>query len=475
MVVLAEIRDEGLWVSQSTRSWLEGMNAFVWRTISWGGLNADRLLTMGTLETTIERGSEGNAALLKEVEATLDAEAVSLRFGTIIEERFDAAVRAPRIALFIRLGIVGTVFYNLLLFVDAIIVPDVLYEVIALQLGVATPIAIACIVAIRFFEKDVNYASMITITAMLVCTLATFLLSRSEHVGLYGCFFSLLVLSVNVAQAWAFAWALTFTAITNVAVAAAVLVHPSLDMPTQVFIITLVASASQYSLVGNYRVDASMRRAYLFALRESLRAAVLAETNVRLETLVAVDGLTGIGNRRHFDDVLRNLWKGRGDGRTIALLLIDIDHFKRLNDTHGHLAGDTCLRQVAQTLAERTTRPGLTLARYGGEEFALILAGSGIEDAHTLAEDLRGAIEASTVLAEDGVTPLRVTVSIGCAAILPSSAIDPADLVSAADAALYLAKREGRNRTRSADLQQLRATSIPDRREASGTSLVTAA
>lgn len=430
---------------------------------------------MGTLETPLEAGSADNAILLKEVEATLDAGSIGVRFGTMIEERFDAATRAPREAMFVRLGIIGTFLYNLLLLVDAVIVPDVLYEVIALQLGIATPIACACIVAIGVYKRDVNHATMVTITTMLACTLATFLMSRSEHAGLYGCFFCLIVLSVNVGQAWSFSWALAFTIITNLAVVMAVLMHPSLDMPTRVFVITLVAATSHYSLVGNYRVDASTRRAYLFALRESLRASLLAESNVRLATLATIDGLTGIGNRRHFDDVLTRLWKRRDDGRMIALLLIDIDHFKRLNDTHGHLAGDTCLRQVARTLAELTARPGLTLARYGGEEFALILTGNDLQDAYTLAEDLRGAIEASTVLAEDGVTLLRVTVSIGCAAILPSPAIDPADLVSAADAALYLAKREGRNRTRSADLRQLRSASISDRPAASGSTLVTAA
>ncbi|NEU14996.1 GGDEF domain-containing protein [Methylobacterium sp. BTF04] len=412
---------------------------------------------MGTFEPAIEGGPDNKAALLKEVEATLDAGTFGVRFTKIIEENFNEATKAPRAAFFIRLAIVGTIIYNLFLFLDAIIVPDVIRELIIMQLAIATPITCFCILAIGLSKIDTNYATMISVTAMLICTLAAFIVSRAEHVGLYGCLFCLFMTAVNVAQAWSFRWALTLTAVTNIAVTIAAVMHPSLDTPTRIFIIILLASASHYSLVGNYRIDSSVRRAYLFALRESLRASLLDESNVQLTILANLDGLTGIGNRRYFDKTLAKLWTDQEDRREIALLLLDIDHFKRLNDTHGHQAGDVCLQQVARCLAEQTVRRGQIVARYGGEEFALILADTNLGDAFYTAEEVRGAIEALVIYRDDG-TALKITVSIGCASITPHADMSYSEIVAAADAALYIAKNTGRNRTKCAELGSINDT-----------------
>ncbi len=156
-----------------------------------------------------------------------------------------------------------------------------------------------------------------------------------------------------------------------------------------------------------------------------------------LHTLSNTDALTATANRRHFDDTLTLEWRrGLRNATPISLVLADIDFFKPYNDTHGHQAGDEMLRRVAQTLQSRLHRAGDLVARYGGEEFALLLVGIDEEHAREVAERARGDVEALG----------HVTISAGVATIIPTRDNSPEDLISAADAALYEAKRAGRNR-----------------------------
>jgi diguanylate cyclase (GGDEF)-like protein len=174
-----------------------------------------------------------------------------------------------------------------------------------------------------------------------------------------------------------------------------------------------------------------------------LKTAALEEANAHLakavETLHHIstqDGLTGISNRRHFDDVLGLEWRRAArSGSPLAVLLLDIDHFKNFNDTSGHQSGDDCLRTVATTLRNTLQRATDVVARYGGEEFVLLLPQTELAQAKALAETLRERI------AHEGL----VTVSIGAAACVPERAVDPAILVKRADEALYAAKAAGRN------------------------------
>lgn len=161
--------------------------------------------------------------------------------------------------------------------------------------------------------------------------------------------------------------------------------------------------------------------------------------------LATTDALTGLRTRRYLDEHLDRLVAGaHRSGGTVGLLLIDVDHFKRINDEHGHDAGDRVLAQVGHVL-RHGVRPGDLVARYGGEEFAAVLPGLAPPGVVALAERLREAIAATAVVGVDGVR-MSVTVSVG-GACLPEHATDSRALARAADRALYAAKREGRNRT----------------------------
>jgi diguanylate cyclase (GGDEF)-like protein/PAS domain S-box-containing protein len=175
-----------------------------------------------------------------------------------------------------------------------------------------------------------------------------------------------------------------------------------------------------------------------------------------MAALALQDGLTGLANRRAFDQTLDLEWKRtlRSSGE-MALLLLDVDYFKQFNDTYGHQAGDDCLRAIAACAKEQCRRPGDMVCRYGGEEIAVILAESGADAALARAEAIRASIEALDIPHEQSGCSNSVTVSIGAGAAFSrtgGSVRMPESLLQAADHALYKAKNEGRNCVRSSIL-----------------------
>ncbi|HET7812800.1 MAG TPA: diguanylate cyclase [Candidatus Baltobacteraceae bacterium] len=162
--------------------------------------------------------------------------------------------------------------------------------------------------------------------------------------------------------------------------------------------------------------------------------------------LALTDALTGLANRRAFDESLNREWRRCArSSAPLSLLVIDVDYFKVYNDTYGHVAGDECLRQVAAAIAACAGRSTDVAARYGGEEFAVLLPETALENAAHVADSINRRIW-SCAIAHDGSSLGRVTVSIGCASIVPASGEAPQTLVETADRHLYAAKERGRNR-----------------------------
>lgn len=175
------------------------------------------------------------------------------------------------------------------------------------------------------------------------------------------------------------------------------------------------------------------------------RTQELAQANAHLHRLSLTDALTGIANRRHFDEALQTEWRRAArSGQMLALAMIDVDWFKRYNDHYGHQGGDDCLKAVAQVLQSCSRRAADLAARYGGEEFAFIAPETERGAMQAVAEDIRRAVEEKAI-AHSPSSFGHVTVSIGVACMLPASHLEPGDLIQAADAALYQAKLAGRN------------------------------
>lgn len=174
----------------------------------------------------------------------------------------------------------------------------------------------------------------------------------------------------------------------------------------------------------------------------------LDEANRELTRISSVDGLTGIANRRQFDEFLMREWgRAQRNGSPLGLLMCDVDFFKQYNDLYGHQAGDECLRAVASVLAYHVRRPTDLVARYGGEEFAVILPDTALAGATRVAESIREAVQALAMPHAAGGESGVVTVSIGVASLAPARELHQlAYLVRMADAGLYEAKGSGRNK-----------------------------
>ena len=176
-------------------------------------------------------------------------------------------------------------------------------------------------------------------------------------------------------------------------------------------------------------------------------AGELETANRKLEQLSMSDGLTGIANRRCFDQRLVAEWERLArEGRTLALVLVDADCFKPLNDACGHLYGDECLRELARICSEFAEHEEDLVARYGGEELVLLLPGRDLPAVHDIGERLRRRVEAEAMAHPDSPVAPHVTVSVGVSVVQPDPTRAPEQLIRAADRALYAAKARGRNR-----------------------------
>jgi diguanylate cyclase (GGDEF)-like protein len=183
-----------------------------------------------------------------------------------------------------------------------------------------------------------------------------------------------------------------------------------------------------------------------------VRARVRTQLTVKrqsdaLRELTLTDGLTGVSNRRAFDEKLQGEWRRCARAEVpMALIMVDIDHFKLFNDHYGHQAGDACLRQVGAAMQRAARRPQDLVARYGGEEFAILLPQEDISGAEAVARRVLDEIGALEIAHARSTAAPQVTVSMGVASITPQAKREPALLLKAADALLYQAKANGRNR-----------------------------
>lgn len=213
----------------------------------------------------------------------------------------------------------------------------------------------------------------------------------------------------------------------------------------------LLRTYSGPSLLGMclaYASDYRSRINFLQACALEHAQRQMEQKNQQLQALNRVDGLTGLSNRRHLDEVLREEWnRAMRQQQPLALLMIDVDHFKSYNDTLGHPAGDLCLRQVADQIGRLARRSGDLAARYGGEEFVLLYPATNPSQAVRLARELLSNMDETAIAHPESPLSAYITLSIGIAVIVPQYSMPLDMLLDQADHALYEAKLNGRNRS----------------------------
>lgn len=370
-----------------------------------------------------------------------------LVFPAPLEQRFLRDGAAQRLLLLQVAGLGSAVFFAGMVLADYFMIPDQLSLAVILRACVYGPI---CLLGVWFFtryhwprliEWAVAGAGLLAAGISIVLSLSSDSPLAVAHLvilsvvvvyaTLIGRFWPMLVMCVLIAAGHAYA------------------VHQHGQWLNGLGLATtlLLLSSMVFALYGNYTLEHSDRQVYLLDLQESSLQAELTAANDALALSARTDPLTGLANRRHFDDFLAQVWAhSQAQRSSLAVLLIDIDHFKRYNDQHGHPAGDRCLCEVAQALAGAVRKTGDLVARWGGEEFAVVMSHASREMAQAMAQRVVDAVrQCAAPHGEQATAAPPVTVSIGVAALTPWHGETAQALVQAADTALYEAKARGRD------------------------------
>jgi diguanylate cyclase (GGDEF)-like protein len=263
----------------------------------------------------------------------------------------------------------------------------------------------------------------------------------------YSSAISMVMLVVFVLSRMQFNWGVACAVIMLMTLNAGLFAFSSADLKIITINNFVFGASAIFALVGTFLIERSLRQNYLQSRLLSIQNTDLEGSNLRLQYLTAIDGLTQIANRRSLDMTLTTEWQRALRKREpIGVVMIDVDHFKLFNDTYGHAAGDECLRGVAGALKDFARRPGDLAARYGGEEFVLVLTNATAQQAQIVAERVRDKI-VELAIPHQCSSHGSVTASFGVASMVPGAdQTGPEALLLAADQALYRAKESGRNR-----------------------------
>jgi diguanylate cyclase (GGDEF)-like protein len=406
----------------------------------------------GPLLEAPARAGDGSdkVADAREIDALLAEGRIGLSLPAALEARFLADGAARRLRVMVLSGLAVGLLFNWLLLSDWMMVPDQFEQALKLRLFVFCPSTLVGVYLITKVPSPVWREWSMTLLGITASALNTYLCMASSDplAGPYLVNLTVIVVFANSVSQMRFVQAAVMNVCVVLMFIAGAIYIDGAPLPVMLPSALVLISAGVFTLYGCYRLECDERHHWLMLLRESLLLEEIAQANAHLDTVSRSDMLTEVANRRHFDEFLQVVWnRACQDGSDISIMMIDVDHFKAFNDRYGHPAGDACLKDIASTLKRRLRRPGDLIARFGGEEFIVILGGTPLATACSAAERVRRGVENLNLLHATSSTHAVVTVSIGVACLRPNSPYaSPAQLISAADEALYHAKARGRNR-----------------------------
>ena len=375
----------------------------------------------------------------------------SLRFPVALEVRFEEETRKSRAHRLWFEGIIAIVVFNLCLLFDYLFVGEASWQTLVWRTSIVTPLSLAVNILMRFnppkwLREGSIFAAMVTICLLNLFVQGT---STATHT-LFGsiCMF-ITALFVGVVMRLRFPYMATALCIMLLAGIRFLLRSQSLSLSEVVVAISLMIMTMGIILIASYSMERQERLSYVLCLKSDLQAEANAEVNAELHRLSSLDKLTGLPNRRALEDRFSQLWfECAINGHPLAVIVTDIDHFKKINDVFGHIYGDEALRRIAGLLPKALRSPGDMAARFGGEEFVLLLPNATQEIALAVAERVRTLIETAgtpTTAHAAGDATMWATVSCGVSVCIPNENLTTTQLLESADRALYMAKHDGRN------------------------------
>jgi diguanylate cyclase (GGDEF)-like protein len=371
------------------------------------------------------------------------------RFSPEMEAAYQAEVEGIREKRIARTGVVAAILYSSFALSDRVMVPDAWQQAWAIRFLLVVPLMLIgtlCLYKIR----NIGHRQLLLAAATLVSGISLpWIASLSHHPNAahYQTGITLIVLFGNIVLALRFRHALATSVALTLVYSLSLNFMATMSSQVRFNNALFLIAAVVISLIANFRMDQDQRRAWLARSRELERNAELSRAVEMLAKISAEDPLTQLANRREFDRRMNLEWgRATRDEKPVALIMVDIDCFKNYNDHYGHPAGDSCLQQIAATLRDIPKRSSDLVARLGGEEFIVLLPNTTLEDAGQLAERMRAAVEALKIAHSHSPVSFYVTATFGVAATVPAPRALGADLLAQADAALYRAKTQGRNR-----------------------------
>jgi diguanylate cyclase (GGDEF)-like protein len=368
----------------------------------------------------------------------------------VLRPRYNAeqhAARCPNNRLVV---LVMTIIFDMFLFSQFHTAPEILRASAILRGFVVTPAVLLFVLADdRGLLKRAYGVCLVTVAVLptLISTILILMTNAGNSNAMADIHATpLILLATGVVTRLTPREVFSNVALSTLAFMVAIFFAPCIPPPQQSSLLLSEIAVGAAAMIYNLQLESRDRRLFLLRTSEAIARAALAARNRGLLAQTQTDGLTGVANRRCFDDTLREAWaQALQTGAPLGLIILDIDHFKSFNDFYGHQGGDDCLRLVAGQ-ARREVRASDLFARYGGEEFAAILPGATLDTAIEIAERIRAAVFNLAQRHDGQDKNARVTVSLGAAAMHPAAQEDPRCLIELADANLYAAKRAGRNR-----------------------------
>jgi diguanylate cyclase (GGDEF)-like protein len=378
-------------------------------------------------------------AILASLDAYMAERRRGLVFPPAVEELYQDEMKSYRRKIMARSVLPSLVIYNVFLIADILLLPATALTAAILHFAVVTPIILlAAFVYPRARYHWLRELTTVTIPlAMLAQIMFIYALNRGTMADQYQYLAMMVVVYMNINLRFGFRIAVLSTLLLT-AVYLVVLVAGHSPFEVKFTGACTMVTTAYLSLIANRRMEQDVRFNFLGRLRETLRRKSAEETARR-------DALTGLANRRGMDEVVETIWSDANSRDSlVAVVMIDIDHFKPFNDHYGHAVGDVCLKRIALAISSELRDDRDLAIRLGGEEFLLLLRCTELSEALNIAERVRVKLESAAIPHEKLGPGAVVTASFGVSAG-PVSSHHFTELLAAADAALYAAKRNGRN------------------------------